>query len=128
MRVATFNILNGRVPTDQHVDPAGLAEAVRLLDADVLALQEVDQNQHRSGFSDLTSIAAASMGASHHRFVAAIHGSPGATMAATGVAATGGGAARLHGIRCRAPVPVSRQGLAGAAARARARRRAHALR
>lgn len=85
MRVATFNILNGRVPTDQHVDPAGLAEAVRLLDADVLALQEVDQNQHRSGFRDLTSIAAESMGASHHRFVAAIHGSPGATwVAATG--------------------------------------------
>lgn len=85
MRVATFNILNGRVPTDQHVDPAGLADAVRRLDADVLALQEVDQNQHRSGFSDLTSVAADAMGAPHHRFVAAITGSPGATwVAATG--------------------------------------------
>jgi endonuclease/exonuclease/phosphatase family metal-dependent hydrolase len=85
MRVATFNILNGRVPTDQHVDPAGLGAAVRRLDADVLALQEVDQNQHRSGFSDLTSVAAAAMGAPHHRFVAAITGSPGATwVAATG--------------------------------------------
>lgn len=85
MRVATFNILNGRVPSDQHVDPAGLADAVRLLDPDVLALQEVDQNQSRSGFSDLTSIAAEAMGAPHHRFVAAIHGSPGATwVAATG--------------------------------------------
>ncbi|MDV3220863.1 endonuclease/exonuclease/phosphatase family protein [Intrasporangium sp.] len=85
MRVATFNILNGRVPTDQHVDPAGLREAVKRLDADILALQEVDQNQHRSGFSDLTSVAAEAMDAPHHRFVAAIHGSPGATwVAATG--------------------------------------------
>lgn len=85
MRVATFNILNGRVPSDQHVDPAGLAAAVRRLDADVLALQEVDQNQHRSGFSDLTATAAEAMDAPHHRFVAAIHGSPGATwVAATG--------------------------------------------
>ena len=52
MRVATFNILNGRVPTDQHVDPGGLADAVKRLDADILALQEVDQNQQRSGFAD----------------------------------------------------------------------------
>jgi endonuclease/exonuclease/phosphatase family metal-dependent hydrolase len=85
MRVATFNILNGRVPTDQHVDPAGLAESVRRLDADVLALQEVDQNQHRSGFRDLTTVAAEAMDAPYHRFVAAIAGTPGATwVAATG--------------------------------------------
>ena len=83
MRVATFNILNGRVPADQHVDPSGLADAVKRLDADVLALQEVDQNQHRSGFADLTSVAAEAMGAPHHRFVAAIHGSPGATWVAS---------------------------------------------
>ncbi|GAA6524216.1 endonuclease/exonuclease/phosphatase family protein [Intrasporangium sp. DVR] len=83
MRVATFNILNGRVPSDQHVDPAGLADAVKRLDADILTLQEVDQNQHRSGFADLTSVAAEAMDAPHHRFVAAIHGSPGATWVAS---------------------------------------------
>lgn len=83
MRVATFNILNGRVPADQHVDPMGLADAVKSLDADILAMQEVDQNQHRSGFSDLTSVAAEAMDAPHHRFVAAIHGSPGATWVAS---------------------------------------------
>ena len=78
MRVATFNILHGRVPSDQHVDPAGLAESVR-------RLQEVDQNQSRSGFRDLTTVAAEAMGAPHHRFVAAIEGTPGATwVAATG--------------------------------------------
>ena len=83
MRVATFNILNGRVPTDQHVDPTGLADAVKRLDADILALQEVDRNQQRSGFADLTSVAADAMGAPHHRFVAAIHGSPGVTWVAS---------------------------------------------
>ncbi|HET7398765.1 MAG TPA: endonuclease/exonuclease/phosphatase family protein [Intrasporangium sp.] len=85
MRVATFNILNGRVPTDQHVSLDGLAESVRRLDADVLALQEVDRNQHRSGGADLTVIAAEAMDAPEHRFVAALAGSPGATwIAATG--------------------------------------------
>jgi endonuclease/exonuclease/phosphatase family metal-dependent hydrolase len=85
VRVATFNILNGRAPEDQHVDLAGLTESVRRLDADVLALQEVDNNQHRSGMADLTAVAAEAMGAPEHRFVAALTGSAGATwVAATG--------------------------------------------
>lgn len=85
MRVATFNILNGRVPTDQHVDLEGFRQAVRELDADVLAMQEVDRNQHRSDHADLTAIAAEAMGAEEHQFVAALAGSPGATwIAATG--------------------------------------------
>src|SRR3954468_5456024 len=85
MRVATFNILNGRVPTDQHVDVAGFREAVRQLDCDVLAMQEVDRNQTRSDHSDLTAVAAEVLDAPHHRFVAALSGSPGATwVAATG--------------------------------------------
>jgi endonuclease/exonuclease/phosphatase family metal-dependent hydrolase len=85
MRVATFNILNGRVPTDQHVDLDGFRSAIRQLDADVLGLQEVDRNQHRSDHADLTAIAAEAMGAPEHRFVAALSGSPGATwVAATG--------------------------------------------
>ncbi|SES40037.1 Metal-dependent hydrolase, endonuclease/exonuclease/phosphatase family [Pedococcus cremeus] len=88
MRFATFNILNGRVPTDQHVTLDGLTESVKRLDADVLALQEVDHNQHRSENADLTAIAAEAMGAVEHRFVAALSGSHGAT-GATWVAATG---------------------------------------
>ena len=85
MRLATFNILNGRCPTDDHVDPDLLRNAVRELDADVLALQEVDRNQPRSAHADLTAIAAEAMGAEEHRFVAALAGSPGATWtAATG--------------------------------------------
>ena len=85
MRVATFNILNGRVPTDQHVDLEGFRRAIRELDVDVLAMQEVDHNQHRSDHADLTAIAAEEMGAPEHRFVAALAGGPGATwVAATG--------------------------------------------
>jgi endonuclease/exonuclease/phosphatase family metal-dependent hydrolase len=84
MRVATFNILHGRTVGD-GVDPARLRECVRRLDPDVLALQEVDFEQPRSDRADLTAVAAESMGAVEHRFVAAISGTPGATwMAATG--------------------------------------------
>ena len=85
MRVATFNILHGRSPSDDRVDVDRFAAAVKSLDADVLALQEVDRNQARSENADLTAVAAEAMGADEHRFVAALSGSPGATwMAATG--------------------------------------------
>ena len=85
MRIATFNILHGRSPVDDEVDVGRFAAAVTTLDADVLALQEVDRNQPRSANADLTAVAADAMGAGEHRFVAALSGSPGATwMAATG--------------------------------------------
>jgi endonuclease/exonuclease/phosphatase family metal-dependent hydrolase len=84
MRVVTFNILHGRT-IGGGVDPQRLQECVRRLDPDVLALQEVDCKQPRSGHADLTLVAAEAMGAVAHRFVAAISGTPGATwMAATG--------------------------------------------
>jgi endonuclease/exonuclease/phosphatase family metal-dependent hydrolase len=85
MRLATFNILHGRSPVDDRVDLDRFVDAVKELDADVLALQEVDRNQGRSANADLTSVAAEAMGAAEHRFVAALAGTPGATwMAATG--------------------------------------------
>lgn len=85
MRVATFNILHGRSVHDGVVHPDRLVDAIRQLDPDVLALQEVDLDQPRSGRSDLTAVAADAMEAASHRFVAAIAGTPGATwMAATG--------------------------------------------
>ncbi|HEY5846923.1 MAG TPA: endonuclease/exonuclease/phosphatase family protein [Microlunatus sp.] len=84
MRLATFNILHGRSVADDLVDVHRLADAVAALDADVLALQEVDRNQPRSHLADLTAVAAEAMGAVSHRFVAALSGTPGATwMAAT---------------------------------------------
>ena len=79
MRLATFNILHGMSPEDGRVDVDRFADAVRLLDADVLALQEVDRNQDRSTHADLAAVAAEAMEAPEHRFVAALSGTPGAT-------------------------------------------------
>lgn len=85
MRLVTFNILHGRNPADDTVDLDVFGSAIGALDADVLALQEVDRNQPRSRHADLTAAAADAMGAVDHRFVAALSGSPGATwVAATG--------------------------------------------
>ncbi|GAB7003724.1 endonuclease/exonuclease/phosphatase family protein [Nocardioides sp. AN3] len=85
MRVVTFNILNGRSPDRHEVDIPTFAAAIKSLDADVLALQEVDRCQPRSGQSDLTAVACEATGAEHHQFVAALAGTPGATWtAATG--------------------------------------------
>ncbi|WP_320068738.1 endonuclease/exonuclease/phosphatase family protein [Micromonospora sp. RTGN7] len=77
MRLATFNLLHGRSLTDGLVDPDRLTTAVTALDADVLALQEVDRDQTRSGNLDLTAIAARALHAPEHRFAAAIVGTPG---------------------------------------------------
>nr|WP_024285877.1 endonuclease/exonuclease/phosphatase family protein [Cellulomonas sp. KRMCY2] len=76
MRIATFNILHGRAPVDGEVDLARYAAAITALDADVLALQEVDRDQPRSHGMDLTALAADAMGAREHRFVATMSGLP----------------------------------------------------
>ncbi|MFE0592971.1 endonuclease/exonuclease/phosphatase family protein [Micromonospora echinospora] len=77
MRLATFNLLHGRSPADGLVDPDRLTAAVTALDADILALQEVDRDQTRSGNLDLTAIAARALHAPEHRFAAAVVGTPG---------------------------------------------------
>jgi endonuclease/exonuclease/phosphatase family metal-dependent hydrolase len=85
IRLATFNILHGRSVHDGAVHADRLVDSIKELDPDILALQEVDLDQPRSGNADLTAVAAEAMGAVSHRFVAAISGTPGATwMAATG--------------------------------------------
>jgi endonuclease/exonuclease/phosphatase family metal-dependent hydrolase len=79
VRIATFNVLNGRSPADGRVDVERFHDAIRQLDADLLGLQEVDRNQPRSQRADLTAIAADAMGARFKLFVAALSGTPGAT-------------------------------------------------
>jgi endonuclease/exonuclease/phosphatase family metal-dependent hydrolase len=82
VRLATFNILHGRSPADGRVDVNRFADAVTELDADLLALQEVDRDQPRSHLADLTAVAAGALGAVDSRFAAAIAGTPGATWTA----------------------------------------------
>ena len=77
MRVATFNLLHGMTVADGVVDADRLRESVRLLDADLLGLQEVDRDQPRSQGLDQTALAAEVMGAAAFRFVPAIDGTPG---------------------------------------------------
>lgn len=77
MRFATFNLLHGRSIDDGLVVPDRLTEAVRSLRADVLALQEVDRHQDRSGGIDMTAMVADTLGASDFRFVPSLTGTPG---------------------------------------------------
>ncbi|MGN6300156.1 MAG: endonuclease/exonuclease/phosphatase family protein [Angustibacter sp.] len=89
MRVATFNLWSGRSlpPRDAGaalsapaVDGDRLARSVgRLLDlgVDVLALQEVDHGQERSGGVDQLAAVAEAFGATHQRFTPTLTGVPG---------------------------------------------------
>jgi endonuclease/exonuclease/phosphatase family metal-dependent hydrolase len=105
MRLATFNILHGRSLADDRVDVDRFASAIRDLDADVLALQEVDRDQPRSHGADLTAVAAEAMGAPEHRFAAVLHGEPGLWTAATGDAQP---ATASYGIALLSRYPVTR--------------------
>lgn len=81
VRCATFNVLHGqrigpdgRPETAAPGDPsAPLAEAVADLDADVVALQEIDCLQERSGGVDQAAVTAAAMGARDWRYATALH-------------------------------------------------------
>lgn len=56
---------------------ADLREAARLLDADIVGLQEVDRLQPRSSSVDQTAVVAEVLQAPYWRFVPAVQGSPG---------------------------------------------------
>ena len=79
MRLASFNVLHGRSLADGRVSTERLTAACASLDADVLALQEIDRNQARSGGVDQTAAVADAMGATAWRFEPALIGEPGAT-------------------------------------------------
>jgi len=77
VRVASFNLLSGRSLHDGVADPARLLAAVAALDADVLALQEVDRAQARSAGVDQARLVAEAVGAPWYRFAETLHGTPG---------------------------------------------------
>ncbi|MBO0608208.1 endonuclease/exonuclease/phosphatase family protein [Myceligenerans salitolerans] len=73
MRLVTFNLRHG-LGRDDRVDRRLLADAVRGLEPDILALQEVDRFQPRSGFADQARICAEAMGAVEYRYVPTVAG------------------------------------------------------
>ncbi|HEY6795330.1 MAG TPA: endonuclease/exonuclease/phosphatase family protein [Kineosporiaceae bacterium] len=87
LRLASANLFSGRSPlgsgqsgprgADQAVDTGTMARSLARLDADVLALQEVDRCQPRSGHADQAAAIAEACGLPHHRFVPLIAGTPG---------------------------------------------------
>ncbi len=93
MRFASFNVLHGRSLVDGQVSTERLVAACLSLDADVLALQEIDRNQARSGGVDQTAAVAEAMGALAWRFEPALIGEPGATWRAAVDGDHGAGAA-----------------------------------
>ncbi len=105
MRLTTWNVLHGRSPGDGRVDSGRLRAAAASLDADVIALQEADRGQPRSGRRDLTSEVAAALGAGSWSFRPALIGSPGIRWRAAGDADnTGEPAAYGVGLASRYPV------------------------
>jgi endonuclease/exonuclease/phosphatase family metal-dependent hydrolase len=62
LRLVTFNIKHGAPARDYEGDPDAVAEACAALEADVLALQEVDDGIPRSGRADLAARAAQACG------------------------------------------------------------------
>jgi endonuclease/exonuclease/phosphatase family metal-dependent hydrolase len=73
IRLVTFNVQHGRTASGE-VDPERLAAAVASLGADVVALQEVDRLQERSGGADLARVVAEAMGAREYRYLPALAG------------------------------------------------------
>ena len=112
VRLATFNVMHGRSPSDGVADLSRLREAVAALGADVLGLQEVDRGQPRSNGHDLTAEAAAAMGG-EGRFAPAMMGTPGERWRP---ADGGGGAAPsdepAYGIALISRLPVRRWAVA----------------
>ena len=104
MRIATWNVWSGRSPGQAGVDESRYTAAIGSLDADVLALQEVDRDQPRSQRLDLAAIAATAMGAAHWRFAPSLTGTPDSWRPATG---RGDGEQPSYGIALLSRYPVT---------------------
>jgi endonuclease/exonuclease/phosphatase family metal-dependent hydrolase len=81
VRLATVNLLHGVSPSDGRCDVTRLREGVATIDADALALQEVDVRQPRSGRVDQAAEAVAAMGAVAWRFAPVLRSTDGAESA-----------------------------------------------
>ena len=77
LRIGTWNLASGRRSDGRRARPEELADAVRALDVDVLAVQEVDRQQPRSGGHDQLALVAQALDAAGSRFVPTLAGLPG---------------------------------------------------
>ena len=76
LRVATFNLLHGQSRESRQTLEPDLRDSARLLDADILGLQEVDRLQPRSSSLDQAAVVADTLGARYWRYVPALNGTP----------------------------------------------------
>lgn len=74
LRVVTSNIQSGTSASGQRTDAKELASAYSGVDADVVALQEVDRDQRRSRRVDQLPVIAEALGMEHIRYGAALAG------------------------------------------------------
>lgn len=77
VRVGTLNLASGRGRSGRALPASELAAAVRELDVDVLAVQEVDAGQPRSHGLDQAAVLADALGAREWRLAATLEGTPG---------------------------------------------------
>lgn len=76
IRVAAINLASGRDHTGTSLPASELAAAVAGLDADVVAVAEVDAGQPRSHDVDQPAVLAAALGAADWRYAATVRGTP----------------------------------------------------
>lgn len=112
LRVASYNLLHGIDLGSGRVDVGRAAEVVAALDADVVAVQEVDRGLERSGGVDQVAEVATQAGL-HGVFVPALLGDPDVRWEAVGDADTGGPAYGVGLLTRRPLVGVRRVALPG---------------
>lgn len=74
--MASLNLASGRDGRGESLPAPKLAAAVAGLDADVVAVQEVDTGQPRSHGVDQAAVVADALGAPDWRYAAVVHGEP----------------------------------------------------
>jgi endonuclease/exonuclease/phosphatase family metal-dependent hydrolase len=80
MKVISWNIFNGQAANPTEPAPglsSSINDAVGLVGCDVIAVQEVDENQPRSGSVHQMEIVAGAIGANHWGYARAVIGTPG---------------------------------------------------
>lgn len=106
LRLATWNLLHGRSLTHGGTSADDLRAGAKTLDPDVLALQEVDRGQPRSGQADQTALVADAAAAPWWVFVPSLWGVPGESWQPAGAADSVDAEGPSYGIGLVSRLPV----------------------